>query len=805
MLDSENVLAGLVHDCTDPVHYRQQAQKLATVPALTPSAELWRAQQTHVPNPLLSASREHQGERVARLRQVWEDMKQAPSPDSAGALGSSMARGLRPEAQFRAGDLHCAPQVWAEYAALAQLTEEAALELDIIEHGLRLDWCHPTEARKQTEPNHRKKVEGVRAQLLRAGYGAGYVEAVLLADEPVTAALPNLLNDPVDYKFAREQVHKNVKCGALIKWPFQGTRPFFVLTLAVVRNSVGKQRLIVDGRLLNLRLQRLCFKYETAADAVRLLRDQHWAWTLDVKAGYHHVMLRPEEWTYVGVEFEGTFYVHAALPFGLSISPERFTRLMRLTMKPLLAHGLRLTGMVDDSLGAAPELHVAQRDLGLQVEIMGLLGWTLNAAKSAREPAKVVQYLGLEYNLTSRNTTLPAEKLARFAENLRRLRSDVDGTVKRYRSMVGQLASAALALPLSPLLVRTLTLEKAAADAGTEVGARALHKQLADFFLTDISGLVGRPWDAAIRPAQTLVVDTSETASGAFLVGSAWKAYLPLTALEQALRQEDILSSTEAELLGILRALNECVRTLAVPADGTGAVQVLCDNQGAVSALTHMRGGPRVFPVVAQVYRLAAQYQLVLTFAWRRRSTAEIVLADKYSKLDDETDWRLSRSVLWHQVKRHAQSWADAGFFPPDIDMMASHQAHQVSSYVSRFWDGSCIAQDAMVQHWSKWPAGSAPRRAGRPPCLFLFPPAADLPQVLMKIDSERPTVWLVCTRYMREIDERYMAQWPVKARFPLQCREVAHVVKATALNPAKKRQEQWRTPLQVLFVTWEE
>lgn len=799
----EAELAQLVQECTKPEQYREQAQRLAAVPPAEPSLQQWKVHAHTVDNPLLRQRAADCSIAVDRLQELWAELCGLREGPTADGLQQRLERGMRPEDSFRAGDLHLSSPVWRKYVQLAGIDpQEVALELSALEVGIQLDWCDPAAEQKQREPNHRKKVEGVCAQLQRAGYSEEVVNQAVWGARPVSAALPNLLSDPTDYQFARGQVQKNIACGALLPWPFRDTRPFFVLTLAVVRNSGGKPRLIVDGRLLNLRLQRLMFKYETAADAVRLLEHQNWAWTLDVKAGYHHVMLQPEAWTYVGLEFEGEFYVHAALPFGLSVSPERFTRLMRLSMRPLLDQGLNLTGMVDDSLGAAASYQRAQRDLGFQVEFMGLLGWTLNAAKSAQCPTQLVQYLGLQYDLQARRTTLPDEKLTRFADNLARLRAN--WSVKLYRSVVGQLASAALALPLSPLLVRALAMEAAASGHLAGGSECALHQQLADFFLSDLKDLVGRPWDAKIRPARTLVVDTSETASGAFLVGSDWKAHLPLSEEEVALRSQDVMSSTEAELLGVLRATEECVRTGTVESDGSAALQVLCDNQSAISALTHMRGGPKVFPLVAQIYRLAAQQDLVLSFAWRRRTTEEVVRADSYSKLEDETDWRLSKSVLRSQVAQAAPQLVQAGYFPPDIDMLASSAAHQVPYYVAKFWDGKCVAQDAFVQCWDRWPPGCLPNQHVKP-CLFLFPAAADLTAVLMKMNRERPTAWLVCSRYLRDIDARYVAQWPVKARFPLRCREVAHIVKPTAFNPAHKRGEQWRTPLQVLFVSWEQ
>ena len=59
-------------------------------------------------------------------------------------------------------------------------------------------------------------------------------------------------------------------------------------------------------------------------------------WTLDVKAGYHHALMHPNDWTHQGTQFESQWLAHAALPFGMSQAPERFTQVMQLASRPLL-------------------------------------------------------------------------------------------------------------------------------------------------------------------------------------------------------------------------------------------------------------------------------------------------------------------------------------------------------------------------------------------------------------------------------------------------------------------------------------
>lgn len=794
---------GYVENC-DQATYRRVARNLTAIPPHWPTLTEWKGTTLAKECPILNRAQTATTAQVNRLSELWFE-EATPNSDWERKLEQHNAVGFLPEREFRAGALHKRYRMWERYCQLGRLArQEAEVVLDIIGQGVRLQWCDPTDEHKSKEPRHQKRVAGVRAQLRKAGYGQQEAQHMLTSTTVSPLVFPNLLGRPEDQSFAAEQVQKNVSCGALLPWPFPGTRPAVVLSLAVVTNSYGKRRLIVDGRPINLRQKRLPFKYETASDAVRMLANKSWAWTLDVKAGYHHVLLHPQEWTYVGIHFEGQFYVHAALPFGLSQAPERFTRIMAAVREPLVATGAAITGMVDDSLGAGTDEPSAAMTMGRQIEMMGLLGWTLNSAKSMTTPAQKVQYLGYELDTASRTISLPQAKLQRLEENLSAARRTTSEQL--YRRVAGQVAAASLAFPFTGLMIRALAMEKEApttADFHSE--DRVLHEQLIEFLLNHMQQLNGQPMDAPIRPAQTLVVDTSESATGAHMLDSNWEAAIPLNDAELKKQASGRWSSTQAEVTGIMKALLEGVRCRAIPDDGTGAVQVICDNKGAVSALTHMRGGKAVFPVVAQVHLTARKLGLVLSFTWQRRSTKEVVRADALSKHQDPTDWRLSQSIFESQVKQHAKIWVDKGFYPPNVDMMASHGAHQVQHYVSAVWDGVCVAQDAMVQNWNLWPRGVPADKRREKPCLFLFPPQAMLTNVLWKIKVERPSVWLVCSRYLRRIDERYVEQLPVRVQFPLKCRAVKHIVKPTASNPAYRTGEQWKTPLQVLLITWEQ
>lgn len=789
-LDDLPTAAGL-QGATDPLHRRMP---------IKPSHADWKAAtNARTETPCFPRPCANTASRLEELKAAFAERRAAPNEGYfRDVLPARVQQSLRPESEFRAGALNASADVWDSYLRWVGAPQDQTTEVvKMLREGVALERCHPLDDYKVKETHHQKRVEGVRIMLQQAGYAPDVAASMLTAAEPESAIMPNRFSCQEHEEFARAQIATNVQRGALIKWPWSHLRPWIISPLSVVVNSGGKLRLIMDARFLNLFLQRKPFKYETAVDVLRLLHGKTHVWTLDFTAGYHHVLLRPEDWTYCGLQFDGQLYVHAALPFGMSQSPEVFTRIVQLGYLGLRANGEALTGMIDDSLGAAESEQTAAQEMGTQMRVLDSLGWCLSARKCMRAPASVAEYLGFRFDTKEKLVSVPQSKVERLLLALQEL--STTWSEKLHRTVAGKLASMSLALPFSSLLVRALRYE-----AAGEPQEPILDAGLKQFLQQHLTQLNGRPWDAQLRPAAVLVVDTSDTATGAFIQDSTWTAVFPFDASDLARMQQGTFSSTEREVLGILRAVEEVGRTGFLEAGVSRALQVICDNQGAVSALTHMRGGPAIFPLVAKVHLLALKTNLVLSFAWRPRTTTEVRKADYLSKVVDYDDWWLSRTVLNAQVGAQGKYWAERGFWPPHCDLFGSQGAHVVSRYFSREWDGQSVGQDAMSKAWAAWPSGLRAETSKDRPVMYAFPPVHLLPVVLMKIQVEQPNIWLVCTRFLREADEMFVRRLPVKCRFNVRCRDTSAIVRPTRRNPAWRKGEKWYTPLQIMLIIWD-
>lgn len=94
--------------------------------------------------------------------------------------------------------------------------------------------------------------------------------------------------------------------------------PFLVSPLGVVPKAEDKLRLILDLRFLNQFLQVTKFKYKSIRMISELCLPRDLLFTVDLKAGYHHIDIFEPHWKYSGFQWQGRYYVFTQLPFGLA-------------------------------------------------------------------------------------------------------------------------------------------------------------------------------------------------------------------------------------------------------------------------------------------------------------------------------------------------------------------------------------------------------------------------------------------------------------------------------------------------------
>ena len=127
--------------------------------------------------------------------------------------------------------------------------------------------------------------------------------------------------------FLREEIEKLLNKRAVERVQNPGT-PGFYSRIFLVPKKNGKLRLIIDLSLLNRYIKKQSFKMETVKSVRQAMRLNDWAVSIDLTDAYLHVPIHHQSRKYLRFVHEDQVYHFTALPFGMSLSPLIFSKLM---------------------------------------------------------------------------------------------------------------------------------------------------------------------------------------------------------------------------------------------------------------------------------------------------------------------------------------------------------------------------------------------------------------------------------------------------------------------------------------------
>lgn len=122
------------------------------------------------------------------------------------------------------------------------------------------------------------------------------------------------------------------------------------------------------------------------------------------------------------------------LPFGLSLSPMVFTKILRTVLKWARRRGIRLAAYLDDLLVVARSQHTSQIHTRAVLRKLQELGFAIKTSKSTLTPSQRIQHLG--FMIDSNTMTLSATH-----HKVRDLRREAGRLARRQQCTVRQLSS----------------------------------------------------------------------------------------------------------------------------------------------------------------------------------------------------------------------------------------------------------------------------------------------------------------------------------------------------------------------------
>ncbi len=157
--------------------------------------------------------------------------------------------------------------------------------------------------------------------------------------------------------------------------------PYFI-----VPKKGGGLRPILDLRVLNRALHKLPFRMLTQRRIFQCIRPFDWFAAIDLKDAYFHVSILPRHRPFLRFAFEGRAYQYKVLPFGLSLSPRVFTKVVEAALVPLWEAGIRILNYLDDWLILAQSRALLCEHRDTVLGHLSRLGLRVNWEKSKLSP-----------------------------------------------------------------------------------------------------------------------------------------------------------------------------------------------------------------------------------------------------------------------------------------------------------------------------------------------------------------------------------------------------------------------------------
>ncbi|CAC5371791.1 unnamed protein product [Mytilus coruscus] len=157
----------------------------------------------------------------------------------------------------------------------------------------------------------------------------------------------------------------------------------------------GKRRLILDLSTLNLSVKKEKIKFEDWKIAVQYFQENDYLYKFDLKSGYFHLDICPQQHTYLGFSWEDKFYCFTVLAFGLSTDPYIFTKCIRPLVKCWRKNYITIVLYLDDGFGMNNDNNECIKDAEIVKQSLLNAGFLLNEEKSVFTPVQKLEWLGI--------------------------------------------------------------------------------------------------------------------------------------------------------------------------------------------------------------------------------------------------------------------------------------------------------------------------------------------------------------------------------------------------------------------------
>ena len=207
-----------------------------------------------------------------------------------------------------------------------------------------------------------------------------------------------------------------------------------ISTIFLRPKKKGTYRMILNLKPFNKNVEYFHFKMETFDMAIKLLYENCYLASIDLKDAYYSVPIHEDFRKYLRFIWEDKTFQYAALPNGLSCGPRKFTKLMKPVYATLRRLGINVSGFLDDLLIVGHSVDELKVSVETVVHTLQNLGFVINFEKSILEPCSRLRHLGFIIDSVTMTVSLPQDKIDTVKELCSNMLEKSEETIRNVSS-----------------------------------------------------------------------------------------------------------------------------------------------------------------------------------------------------------------------------------------------------------------------------------------------------------------------------------------------------------------------------------
>lgn len=160
----------------------------------------------------------------------------------------------------------------------------------------------------------------------------------------------------------------------------------FLSNIFLVPKKTGDMRPVINLKPLNVFVQKIHFKMENINTALHTIAPGDYLVSLDLKDAYFSIPIFKPHRKFLRFKWSDQTYEFTCLPFGYSLAPRVFTKVLKPVISYLRANGYKVVIFLDDILLIGSSVEECLSQLSSLRDLLESLGFVINVNKSQLIP-----------------------------------------------------------------------------------------------------------------------------------------------------------------------------------------------------------------------------------------------------------------------------------------------------------------------------------------------------------------------------------------------------------------------------------